>query len=1453
MAEIINLSQAPDDIKKLAAQKGLDPEDAMFVFDQESGKAEFRSKKELGDMKGLLQTLAGETGMNIIPSLGAAAGGAAGGALAGAGTITAGPVAIPASVAAGVPAAIAAGLGTAKLQDSVARKFAPDLMTEMDLRRLANPRTATLGNILGGFSAGMSGIRTLARGGVKQAAIPVAAGVGLEGYSQLSSEGKLDPVRLATAGAGGLAQLRNTRLGQAAEDIGAGLANKAMNRAASVTRPVTPNRPMADISKDIKSAYDSGQLTEGSPLHLKLAEELDQPGTPLDRLLMVADKHIKQNLADNPSERINAADRIWEAVKVKAMDPASLPQSKLETQYAELIKDGNVSSKEELLRLAGARDLTEELNILKREKIDAAGNPPILPGQKMTDEQLDILLKASPDVEPPNATPLDKAILEGRKAGYVTLPEHVRTLETAYALGPERLKPTQRMLWEEAQSAVKGPTAEDAARAYQARDTEFFTKDFPKRVTELKAEQAALKNAETIANDITAPEATKAIYRNKLLADKKSLEQKWRQLLDDATKRYEDVDIPETLPPAHLSETPPVIPPEAALPGVKALGYPEPQKLLGYPSPVPVGDPYTPKGTIVTPEPRPVKGLLGPTTDQAYQGSKPVLERSPYPQNDPLTPAHQQALIDQANDVRYGGLPPVVAKKLAKMVAYLPKQVVNFLHDGSVLGKRVWAGTKPVLDRIRELGPSGEVIGDLDFKMRRDTVKTFNTPAALYADAFNSLNKRELNRVNRYLNDAFDNDGLSFITPTAKEQIAIDKVRRGLLYLVNNGIIRGGPGVREGAMYRNQQINPNYIPTVMDSKIRDLLKVDRPDSPEVKALLAEWEGWYGKRLGLTADESRDLLKNYLSATGAKADINDAAKFGSLTKAEGVGLPPGFRADPRKALMYHAFRAAKNFAWFTHVQKDPVAAKVLGETDDGWGGVIDTSQVALDTISGKAPVEAWKQETNGHLIADDGVIRGLTRFANSLQLGPLTGIRDLLGTPGHMAELIGVDEMGKVMTALKNVMTGDVRGVMEKAGDIRAKTAQPFEFNTTQFSEGVLDRVLEQIRSKTGRNLLESTARQWAYETGRLIAGARISKGDYKIFEDLKIPGWRQMKPDDLMEALGSRFVENAQGNYGAGGLPSYLLNSSKEPGIRMLFNLQRWGTERFNNWHRNAWEPAVNKGNFKPMIKSVLGALATGSVLNTVQDYLFEQKPNEMTWREFMRADDVSNKEVAYTLFSKLQNVGFAGVFSQLGLAGTQLASGEVPNGIANLGVDLVGKTATRIGQAGHAITTRGAGGFDVLGDLLDSIAKDNIQAYRLIANSRKPDTGNREERIYRRQTGQGNIASSTASMLSNPMDPLGELRKATTTQEIEEALPKAGRAFARDPSMDPRIQSPMRSLTSKRPGQPAYYDFVGQLQGPEAGAEALQRDQQQARLSLLKKQQIQQLKWQSQIVGGPR
>lgn len=122
-----------------------------------------------------------------------------------------------------------------------------------------------------------------------------------------------------------------------------------------------------------------------------------------------------------------------------------------------------------------------------------APKPKVLPEvTRLTDEQVDVLLRLPPGELPPNNGPVHKAIDKGKAEGWVRTPEDVRVLEDAVISAPKdqadtALKSAMDGLWYKNVANRPAASAEEAARNIQAGYYEFFNETFPREVKELSA------------------------------------------------------------------------------------------------------------------------------------------------------------------------------------------------------------------------------------------------------------------------------------------------------------------------------------------------------------------------------------------------------------------------------------------------------------------------------------------------------------------------------------------------------------------------------------------------------------------------------------------------------------------------------------------------------------------------------------------------------------------------------------------------------------------------------------------------------------------------------------------------------------------------------------------------------------------------------------------------------
>lgn len=759
----------------------------------------------------------------------------------------------------------------------------------------------------------------------------------------------------------------------------------------------------------------------------------------------------------------------------------------------------------------------------------------------------------------------------------------------------------------------------------------------------------------------------------------------------------------------------------------------------------------------------------------------------------------------------------------------LPRDILKTVHDGwKWLHTKVFEGT---VEQIRALGKSGAELADVDFALHRYAQRVTNVAWQKYNAALKGLSKTERARVSQYMNDMQDM-GISLVEPTPKELKAIGEIRQGLDFLADEQIIIDGPYI-DGERVRFK--NPKYFPSVPDVKVIRHMRGAKENDELARRLADEWRGWYVEKLGITAKEAEDMMQNYLTVTKT-LNASDAA-YGAVRRAEGVGLPRGWRADIEHTLYSHAWKASKDLSWFKHIQQNPRLAKILNVPDDGKGGTWNFDDPSLDVVnlSSNPVVQAWMGDINSHKMYNQQSWDNLSQLSNAGRIGFKSAVRDLLSTPWHMMELVGVSEAPLIAKALANAIQPGAKARAEAAGAMRAYRMANFETTADAFT-GAIGRMSETLRKYQGRNAIEALTRQWTFEAGMLVSDARLREGDGRFFDALGVKGWREMSPEVLREEVGARFVDRFQGNYRASGLPPWLLAGSDHAMLRSMFSLARWSVERYNNWRQLAWEPAVKRGEFGGLIRSILGPLAGSAVVDYVRKELFNEKPPEMTWEEFFQTE--GDKEVAYTVFSKLQYLGFAGVLSDLLFSGIRGAKGELPNWWEWPAESMFTSLAQRTYQAAQAVGNQGVGGLDVLIDYMKAVLTDNIQMMKIANKWMKEDKGQREERMYRRQV-LGEVQSA-GSLVANPLEAHRPLRDASTPEEVLRAMLRSVNAVLATQRM-PQLQGQSRTLEPSKIGAPDFYTWLAQVQGPAAAAERLAADLQQDELTEGKRALLQQ------------
>jgi hypothetical protein len=271
--------------------------------------------------------------------------------------------------------------------------------------------------------------------------------------------------------------------------------------------------------------------------------------------------------------------------------------------------------------------------------------------------------------------------------------------------------------------------------------------------------------------------------------------------------------------------------------------------------------------------------------------------------------------------------------------------------------------------------------------------------------------------------------------------------------------------------------------------------------------------------------------------------------------------------------------------------------------------------------------------------------------------------------------------------------------------------------------------------------------------------------------------------------------------------------------------LSRWGIERFRRYRQTVVKPLA-EGNPKPFLKSTAAYLGLAApAVYALEELLTEKKPLYMTNGEFFNLlnDDRTPSarkmdEFAYTVLGRAQLVGMAGIFTGALYQMMQARHGEHTSGFNNPGWGAVEDMGARIGQYWNAYS--GSDFFTHLHELPYETLMNETQSLRLLrgAMDNKEDSGDREEQIYKRVTGQTKFKVGSAYR-SDPFNPVSKMKKAETVGDIMDQEEPLTRMYESAPPQEP-ANFPRRIRHDF-----GYYNFLDKIQGDGAGEAQLQKD----------------------------
>jgi hypothetical protein len=755
--------------------------------------------------------------------------------------------------------------------------------------------------------------------------------------------------------------------------------------------------------------------------------------------------------------------------------------------------------------------------------------------------------------------------------------------------------------------------------------------------------------------------------------------------------------------------------------------------------------------------------------------------------------------IPPTRDPAHSGAP----LKLVKDAVHAGFDLIDRMLVKPVLGR--W---KAAMDKIVDLEPNGRgrELQAADLERERWVTQVQNQDRASYGNAFSGLRLGEYNRVRQYMEDNYY-DGVSLVRPTEREQTAINLIR-GTLLAQAHRMRQIGANLVEGFRFIIE--NPNYIPAAVKASIRDALANVSPNHAdpvkrtEYQKLLDEWTRHYMARSGGNFQEAQAAFDKWRGQFSGRSLLN-GSEYAAVRNAERYGIPRAWQEDLRVALDRHAVRSALDLGWWKYIQNNPKLAKWLGIPDNG-AGVTYTPEPG-EPLGYNPTVERWLQAQTAYRTQNPHPLLALSGLAGSTMLGPMSAAKDLMATPFISASLVSPDVAiaATAKTALKAF--GDSA---RRAGSASSHNAAMAEKLTDQTVDTMLTRIRDFASRIQGRQLADTIGREWAFQFGGNVNDIMMSRPGYRDWlKRLELgQGWETADPNTLRTLVGDHFVDAVQSKYNAHTLPEQLL-PTKDNDLNLLFwSLARWSVSRMNSFEKHVWRPAVN-GDYGPLL-SALGAGALGVAAEEKLRELFNSRaPNYWQPSELSSAAD---KEHLYTALAYINSNNITGALGAIPFMLAQIAHGEKPSsGPVNLAVNASESLQQRLAQFWNAVHTEGANVPKALADTAKAIAEDNLQFVRILTRMNKDKDWNREEALWKRQTGRGGLGSSFGR--KDVISPVAQFQNATTQEEASQLYPALEAAMQQPKVGKPVVQSAMRGEIGPRPlgEQPGFYEWARQ------------------------------------------
>ena len=617
--------------------------------------------------------------------------------------------------------------------------------------------------------------------------------------------------------------------------------------------------------------------------------------------------------------------------------------------------------------------------------------------------------------------------------------------------------------------------------------------------------------------------------------------------------------------------------------------------------------------------------------------------------------------------------------------------------------------------------------------------------------------------------------------------------------------------------------DPNYYPEMISQEMRRELSGEAGAAQRQKREKELADYWF-KNQGkdddgnniLSEADTLEAASAYVSKLTGSSDFIGSTHFAALRKAEGIGLPPTIEdgkflwIDNSAANTYTRYmrRFSRDFAFFKNVESKGDVRMFLGIRDqDGNPPVITEEAQKINPfqiprkLSEQGNWEAKSKTTDknvrdflraylGYYEGQELFGRTANRVVVSHWLGLMSGIRDFMSAYIHALPYMRLQDIPAIVSSMKDFSKSWKDSHLY---GVNKSNVNRLEF-ATETSNKIADgfnRWADWMSVASLRSPLERSTRAFQFGLGRMVALQQLAARADDVTANRTLARLQQMSgvdvkelrgrsnsvSDDELNKLAAAWVELNQGTYDARGVPNYTLYGP----MSMFTSLARWNIEKLNRMRKDVMAPAIEEGDFRPLIKATLGTVFTGVLLQEIAEFVNNKFSYNPTLLESVKEGD--NEETMYALADTMNQVGYFGIASAVindvavgFLKGERLDSG----GVIFPAFDFFSNTLNETLFDANDAVREGADFWPTYLKAVGDILTSTTQTLRIISNQTlkrqdlEDQNARRDLRMFRRFEGI-RPQSQPAGVGNRYMRPdTREFKESKTVQEAFDTLPAA-------------------------------------------------------------------------------